>query len=86
MRRWDTNWGPDIDAALGEFAIGSPAGKIGLEYRSRFWEDDHRIFGGITETDMDLAHVWYPPTGTASAVDSSSATTTPGPTRAPTPT
>ncbi|WP_435738804.1 FAD-dependent oxidoreductase [Cellulosimicrobium sp. PMB13] len=63
MRRWATNWGPDIDAALGEFAVGSPAGKIGLQYRSRFWEDDHRIFGGITETDMDLAHVWYPSYG-----------------------
>ncbi|MFC4628856.1 FAD-dependent oxidoreductase [Promicromonospora alba] len=63
MRRWDTNWGPEVDAALGEFAVGSPAGKIGLQYRSRFWEDDHRIFGGITETDMDLAHLWYPSYG-----------------------
>ena len=63
MRRWATNWGPGIDAALGEFAIGSPAGKMGLQYKSRFWEDDHRIFGGITETDMDLAHVWYPSYG-----------------------
>ncbi|WP_336708529.1 flavin monoamine oxidase family protein [Oerskovia sp. USHLN155] len=63
MRRWSTNWGPDIDAALGEFAVGSPAGKIGLQYRSRFWEDDHRIYGGITETDMDLAHIWYPSYG-----------------------
>ncbi|MEN5073271.1 FAD-dependent oxidoreductase [Isoptericola cucumis] len=63
MRRWDTNWGPETDAALGEFAVGSPAGKIGLQYRSRFWEDDHRIYGGITETDMDLAHVWYPSYG-----------------------
>lgn len=63
MRRWDTNWGPDVDAALGEFSFGSPAGKIGLQYGSRFWEDDHRIFGGITETDMDLAHIWYPSYG-----------------------
>lgn len=63
MRGWDTTWGPQVDAALGEFAVGSPAGKIGLQYRSRFWEDDHRIFGGITETDMDLAHIWYPSSG-----------------------
>ena len=63
MRKWDTNWGSEIDAALGEFAIGSPAGKIGLQYRSRWWEDDHRIYGGITETDMDLAHVWHPSYG-----------------------
>ncbi len=63
MRRWNTNWGPEIDSALGEFATGSPAGKIGLQYKSRWWEDDHRIFGGITETDMDLAHIWYPSYG-----------------------
>jgi monoamine oxidase len=63
MRRWSTNWGSEIDAALGEFAIGGAAGKIGLQYRSRWWEDDHRIFGGITETDMDLAHIWYPSYG-----------------------
>jgi monoamine oxidase len=63
MRQWDTNWGPEVDTALGEFAVGSPAGKIGLQYGSRFWEDDHRIFGGITETDMDLAHIWYPSYG-----------------------
>lgn len=63
MRGWATNWGPDIDSALGEFSAKSPAGKIGLQYRSRWWEDDHRIFGGITETDMDLAHIWYPSYG-----------------------
>ncbi len=63
MRRWDTNWGSDTDAALGEFATGSPAGKIGLQYRSRWWEEDHGIYGGITETDMDLAKVWYPSYG-----------------------
>ncbi|MBD5786823.1 FAD-dependent oxidoreductase [Cellulosimicrobium terreum] len=63
MRTWGTNWGAGIDSALGEFSTGSPAGKIGLQYRSRFWEDDHRIFGGITETDMDLAHIWYPSYG-----------------------
>jgi monoamine oxidase len=37
-----------------------PAGKIGLEYRSRWWEKDLRIYGGITETDLDVAHIWYP--------------------------
>ncbi|WP_028659821.1 flavin monoamine oxidase family protein [Nocardioides insulae] len=63
MRKWDTNWGTEIDSALGEFAIGAPAGKIGLQYKSRWWEDDHRIFGGITETDMDLAHIWHPSYG-----------------------
>lgn len=39
------------------------ASKIGLEYRSRWWETDFKIFGGITETDLDLAHIWYPSHG-----------------------
>ncbi|MFK4837250.1 FAD-dependent oxidoreductase [Microbacterium sp. ZW T2_14] len=63
MRKWSTNWGTEIDSALGEFAAASPAGKIGLQYSSRWWENDHRIYGGITETDMDLQHVWYPSYG-----------------------
>jgi len=63
MRQWATNWGSEIDSALGELAFRSPAGKIGLQYKSRWWEDDHRIYGGITETDMDLAHVWHPSYG-----------------------
>ncbi|MFB7219099.1 flavin monoamine oxidase family protein [Streptomyces sp. NPDC002596] len=56
------NLGPAVQAAL-EACKPSSAGKIGLEYRSRWWETDHRIYGGITETDMDLAHIWYPSYG-----------------------
>jgi len=63
MRRWDTNWGPEIDAALGELALDSPAGNIGLQYRSRLWEEFHWNVAAITETDMDLAHIWYPSYG-----------------------
>ncbi|GAA1310575.1 flavin monoamine oxidase [Planotetraspora silvatica] len=39
------------------------AGKIGLEYRRRWWETDDRIYGGITETDLDISHIWYPSYG-----------------------
>jgi monoamine oxidase len=38
-------------------------GKIGLEYRRRFWEEDDRIFGGITNTNMDIGTIWYPSSG-----------------------
>ncbi|MDF2733713.1 MAG: L-amino-acid oxidase [Chloroflexota bacterium] len=38
-------------------------GKIGLEYRRRFWEEDDRIFGGITNTNMDIGTIWYPSHG-----------------------
>jgi monoamine oxidase len=62
MARVPHNLGTGVQAALGSFPA-TAAGKIGLEYRSRWWENDLRIYGGITETDLDLAHVWYPSHG-----------------------
>ncbi|NMO56922.1 flavin monoamine oxidase family protein [Actinoplanes sp. TBRC 11911] len=59
MARIPHNLGADVTAALNSFPVVA-AGKIGLEYRSRWWEQDLRIYGGITETDLDIAHIWYP--------------------------
>ncbi|TGA85194.1 FAD-dependent oxidoreductase [Streptomyces sp. MZ04] len=56
------NLGPGVQRAL-EAITPQSAGKIGLEYRSRWWELDHRIYGGITETDMDVSHIWHPSHG-----------------------
>jgi monoamine oxidase len=53
------NLGTEVTAALSSFPAVA-AGKIGLEYTSRWWERDLRIYGGITETDLDLGHIWYP--------------------------
>ncbi|GLW06166.1 monoamine oxidase [Microtetraspora sp. NBRC 13810] len=56
------NLGPEITAAL---ATPTPvaAGKIGLEYGRRWWELEDRVYGGITETDLDITHIWYPSYG-----------------------
>lgn len=62
LARIPNNLGATVKAALA-FPTATPVGKIGLEYRRRWWEEDERIYGGITETDMDLAHVWYPSHG-----------------------
>jgi monoamine oxidase len=62
MARIPTNLDPRVTSAL-RYPVATPVGKIGLEYRRRWWEEDDRIYGGITETDMDLAHVWYPSHG-----------------------
>jgi monoamine oxidase len=59
MARIPHNLGADVTAALNGFPAAA-SGKIGLEYRSRWWEKDLRIYGGITETDLDVAHIWYP--------------------------
>jgi monoamine oxidase len=39
------------------------AGKIGLQFRRRFWEEDDRIFGGITYTNLDILQILYPSQG-----------------------
>jgi monoamine oxidase len=62
LARIPHNLGSDVQAALSQYR-GAAVGKIGLEYRSRWWETDHRIYGGITETDMDISHIWYPSYG-----------------------
>jgi monoamine oxidase len=45
-------------------AVGyAPTGKIGLQFSRRFWEEDDRIFGGISRTNTPIAQIWYPSTG-----------------------
>jgi monoamine oxidase len=41
----------------------SNAGKIGLQFSRRFWEEDDGIFGGITRTDQEITQILYPSTG-----------------------
>jgi monoamine oxidase len=41
----------------------SAAGKMGLQFKRRFWEEDDQIFGGSSKTDMDIAQVIYPSSG-----------------------
>ena len=58
------NLGADVQAALAAFAQNAaPVGKLGIEHRSRWWESDHRIYGGITDTDLDVTQIWYPSHG-----------------------
>ena len=62
MARVPHNLGSDVTTALTGFPV-TASGKIGLEYRRRWWELDERIYGGITETDLDVTHIWYPSYG-----------------------
>ncbi|MGI9098069.1 MAG: flavin monoamine oxidase family protein [Solirubrobacteraceae bacterium] len=57
-----TNFSEPIKRALAH-PVGAPVGKMGLEYRRRFWEEDENIMGGITYTNMDLLMIWYPSYG-----------------------
>lgn len=38
----------------------SPAIKVGLQMKRRFWEEDERIYGGITYTDLPIRQISYP--------------------------
>ncbi|MCM3749671.1 flavin monoamine oxidase family protein [Paenibacillus pasadenensis] len=38
------------------------AGKIGMQFSRRFWEEDDQIYGGNTLTNMDISSIYYPPT------------------------
>ncbi|WP_246148081.1 flavin monoamine oxidase family protein [Nonomuraea turkmeniaca] len=53
------NLGPQVTAAL-RTPVPIAAGKIGLEYGTRWWELEDRVYGGVTETDLDITHIWYP--------------------------
>ena len=44
----------------GQYAV---TGKIGLQFKRRFWEEDDRIFGGVTLTDQAMTQIVYPSTG-----------------------
>jgi len=66
LARIPHNLGPDVQRGLTSYRQ-ERVDKIGLEYRSRWWETDHRIYGGITETDLDLEQVWYPSHGFGTA-------------------
>jgi monoamine oxidase len=62
LARTPHNLGAGVTSAL-KVPVPASTGKIGLEYRSRWWEVDDHIYGGITPTDLDLATIWYPSSG-----------------------
>ena len=43
------------------------AGKIGLQFKRRFWEQDDEIYGGRSWTDQEVGQIIYPSHGFATA-------------------
>jgi len=57
---------PDVPAASKQAIAAvklSSAGKIGIQFRRRFWEEDEGIYGGITRTSQDITQIVYPSYG-----------------------
>jgi monoamine oxidase len=53
---------PAIKSGLGAVRYAQ-VGKIGLQFKRRFWEEDDQIFGGTSTTDLDISQVIYPSSG-----------------------
>ena len=54
--------GPAMSAAIRAVAYEA-AVKVGLQFKRRFWEEDERIYGGITYTDLPIQMIGYPMAG-----------------------
>jgi monoamine oxidase len=55
----DHNFASDASRAI-DFITYNTTGKIGLQFKRRFWEEDEHIYGGITHTNNELTQIFYP--------------------------
>jgi monoamine oxidase len=55
----DHDFGSDASRAIDSIVYMS-TGKIGLQFKRRFWEEDEGIYGGITHTNNSLTQIFYP--------------------------
>ena len=56
----------DLSAAVQSAIAAAPydgAGKIGLQFKRRFWEQDDEIYGGRSWTDQEVGQLIYPSHG-----------------------
>lgn len=58
----DHNFGSRYTRALHAPTAGKLF-KIGYQVSRRFWEEDERIFGGISWTGQEITQLWYPSQG-----------------------
>jgi monoamine oxidase len=62
LRQVPGDWTPAMRHAIASIKYADTT-KTGLEFKRRFWEEDDRIFGGISWTDQPIRQIWYPSTG-----------------------
>jgi monoamine oxidase len=53
------NFASDVSRTI-DYASYIKTGKIGLQFKRRFWEEDEQIYGGITHTNNELTQLFYP--------------------------
>jgi monoamine oxidase len=63
LRNIDTDFSPKLKAAIKSVAY-APVGKIGLQMKRRFWEEDEHLYGGHVLTDLKAINtISLPSTG-----------------------
>jgi monoamine oxidase len=58
----DTDFPADFKATIAKVPYAA-AGKMGMQFKRRFWEEDDQIFGGASKTDMEIGQIVYPSSG-----------------------
>jgi monoamine oxidase len=62
LREVATDFSPELRTVIASMKY-EMAGKAGLQFGRRFWEEDDRIFGGNSSTDQTITQIMYPSTG-----------------------
>ncbi len=62
LKTIDADFSDETKRAIGSVQLASAA-KVGLQFKRRFWEEDDKIFGGITQTDQCITQIMYPSYG-----------------------
>lgn len=55
----ENNFSSDVSRAI-DYVPYMVTGKIGMQFKRRFWEEDENIYGGITHTNNELTQIFYP--------------------------
>ena len=62
LRAIDTDFPADFKDTIAAVPYAA-AGKMGLQFKRRFWEEDDQIFGGASKTDMEIGRSSIPSAG-----------------------
>ncbi|SDM17387.1 monoamine oxidase [Catalinimonas alkaloidigena] len=54
-----SDFSPHVQTAISSIHYMS-TGKIGIQFKRRFWEEDDLIYGGISKTNQDITQIFYP--------------------------
>jgi len=59
LKKIPSDFSTRMKTAIGAISYAQTM-KVGLQFKRRFWEEDDRIYGGISNTNDDITQVWYP--------------------------